>query len=306
LGWLAGAILSDGTAAQLLTANLDQLVNISNNFGSFCFGPSSINTLSNVEAAAAWNNSLTPNVQFIYSVQVAVADASAWSAALLNTGGVTLTLASPVSGEYPEMVPMMILAATNYAATNSVQNYMYQQFNLTPSVTTQADYNTYTGLRINFYGNTQTAGQVISFYMKGFMMGLVASPQFQNLYSNEIWFKDALAASLLNLQLSLSQIAANNTGRAQILATLQGVINQALNNGTISVGKALNTTQQLYIAQVTGSPTAWQQVQNIGYWVNVVFQQSVVDGVATYTAVYTLVYSKDDVVLKIIGSDILI
>lgn len=306
LGWLTGAIYSNGTAAQTLSANLNQLINISNNFGSICFGPSSINTLTNVEAAAAWNNSLTPNIQFIYSVQVSSANSSAWSAALLNTGGVTLTLASPVSGEYPEMVPMMILAATNYSARNSVQNYMYQQFNLTPSVTDQADYNTYTALRVNFYGNTQTAGQTLNFYMKGFMMGLVASPQYQNLYSNEIWFKDALAASLLNLLLSLSEVAANSSGRAQILSVLQGIINQALFNGTISVGKTLNTTQQLYIAQVTGSPTAWQQVQNIGYWVNVVFQQSVINGVATYTAVYTLVYSKNDVILQIVGSDILI
>jgi hypothetical protein len=172
---------------------------------------------------------------------------------------------------------------------------MYQQFNLTPSVTNQADFDTYTALRINFYGNTETAGQLINFYMKGYMMGLATSPQFQNLYSNEIWLKDAIAASLLNLFLALSQIPANNTGRSQALA-----------NGTISVGKALTTTQKLYIGQITGSATAWQQVQNVGYWVNVVFVQSVVNGVAQYKAVYTLVYSKDDVILKIEGSDILI
>lgn len=306
LGWLTGAILSNGTAAQTLTANLNQLIGISNNFGSFCFGPSAINTLTNVQAAATWNNSLTPNIQFIYSVQVSTANAASWSAALLNTGGVTLTLASPVNTEYPEMVPMMILAATDYTATNSVQNYMFQQFNLTPSVTNQTDFNTYTALRVNFYGNTETAGQLITFYMKGYMMGLAASPQFQNLYSNEIWFKDAIAAALLNLFLALSQIPANNTGRSQILAILQSIINQALNNGTISVGKALNTTQQLFIAQITGSATAWQQVQNIGYWVNVVFVSSVVNGVTQYTAKYTLVYSKDDVILQIVGSDILI
>ena len=213
LGWLTGAILSNGTAAQTLTANLNQLINLSNNFGSFCFGPSSINTLTNVEAAANWNNSLTPNIQFLFSAVVTAANASAWSAALLNIGGVSLTLQSPVSGEYPEMAPMMILAATNYTARNSVQNYEFQVFDLTPSVTDDADYATYTGLRVNFYGQTQTAGQLIQFYQQGVMMGLPVDPSDQNVYANEIWFKDALGAALMNLLLSLSQVPANNTGK---------------------------------------------------------------------------------------------
>lgn len=307
LGWLAaGTIVSGGTAAQTLPANLAQLVGLSNNFGSICLGASSTNTLTNVEAVANWNNSLTPNVQFIYSVPVSAANAASWSAALIGIGGCTLTL-SPLSTEYPEMVPMMVLAATDYNAVNSTQNYMYQtNFDLTPSVTNQTDYNAYTALRINFYGSTQTAGQTINFYMKGFMMGPANLPQFQNLYANEIWFKDALTASILSLLLALSQIPANNYGRAQILATMQTVINQALANGTIEVGKTLNTTQKLYVGQITGSPTAWQQVQNSGYWVNVTIRSSVIDGVTTYTAVYTLVYSKNDVILQILGSDVLI
>jgi hypothetical protein len=308
LGWLsAGTVVSSGTAAQTLPSNLTQLINISNNFGSFCFGPSSINTLTNVEAAANWNNSLTPNIQFIFSWSVSAANATAWSAALIGIGGNTATLQSPTPGDYPEMIPMMILAATNYNEVNSTQNYMYQSnFNSTPTVTSQTDFNTYTGLRINFYGSTQTAGQIINFYMKGFMMGPANTPQFQNLYANEIWFKDALTASILNLLLALTQIPANNYGRAQLLTIMQTVINQALVNGTIEVGKTLNTTQKLYITQLTGSPTAWQQVQNSGYWVNVVIQASVVNGVTTYTALYTLIYSKNDVILQILGSDVLI
>jgi len=310
LGWLSpGTILSNGTSAQLIAANLAELVNISNNFGSICTTFDLALTLLNTEAVANWNNSLNPNVQFIYAVNVTAANASAWSAALLEIGGTTVTLQSPGSAadiEFPEMVPMMIFAATDYNGPNSVQNYKYQEFILTPSVANQASYNTYTALRINFYGSTQTAGQIISFYMNGYMMGLAADPQFQNLYANEIWFKDNLAAALLNLLLALTQIPANLKGVALITAQLQSVINVALFNGTISVGKTLNSTQIAFIGEVTNSPTAWQQVQNNGYWVNVVIQSSIVDGVTVYTAVYTLVYSKDDVVQSITGSNILI
>jgi hypothetical protein len=310
LGWLSpNTVLSNGTAAQTVTAMLTALVGQSNDFGSFLFTTGLALNLTTVEAAAAWNNSLTPNVQFIYTVQVTPTNASTWQAGLRQTGGVTLTLASPgaaASTEYPEMCPMMILAATDYNATNSVQNYEFQQFNLTPSVTTDADYNTYTGLNINFYGVTQTAGRQIAFYQQGVMFGLATDPLDQNTYANEIWFKDALTASLMNLLLALSQVPANNTGRAQVLSTIQSVINVALNNGTISVGRTLTTQQQLYVAQITGSPTAWQQVQNAGYWVGATIETYTVGSNTEYKIVYTLIYAKDDVIRLIQGSDILI
>lgn len=310
LGWLsANTVLSNGSAAQTVPAMLAALVNQSNNFGSFLF-TSAINlSLSNVEAAANWNNSLTPNVQFIYTVQVSAANASSWQAALNEIGGVTLTLASPgaaATTEYPEMCPMMILAATDYTATNSVQNYEFQEFILTPSVTTDADYETYTNLNINFYGQTQTAGQLLQFYQQGVMFGLPVNPLDQNTYANEIWLKDALGASLMNLLLALSQVPANNTGRAQVLSTIQSVINVALRNGTISVGRMLTVQQQLYVAQVTGSPTAWQQVQNAGYWVGATIQTYTVGSNTEYKIVYTLIYAKDDIIRLIQGSDILI
>jgi len=87
-----------------------------------------------------------------------------------------------------------------------------------------------------------------------------------------------------------------------ILVTLQNVINQALNNGTISVNKTLTTSQQMYVTSVTNDPDAWHQVQDIGYWVNCVI---VVVG-NEYQAKYTLVYSKDDVINFVSGTHVLI
>ena len=306
LGWLTGAILSNGTNAQTAATNFNNLYETTNNFGSFCYTTALAVSLANIEAVASANNALNPNVQFLFSVQVSVANASAWSAGLATTGGVTLTLASPVTGEYPEMAPMMILAATDYTARNSVQSYMFQQFALTPSVTTDAAANTYDALLVNYYGQTQTAGQLISFYQRGVMFGLATQPADQNIYANEIWMKDAIGASIMTLLLSLAQIPANTTGQSQLLGAIQTIINQALFNGTISVGKTLSTAQQLYITQATGNATAWRQVQSTGYWVNVVIQPYVVSGVTEYKAVYTLIYSKDDTIRLVTGFDILI
>jgi hypothetical protein len=225
------------------------------------------------------------------------------SPAAIATGSESLTF---YPSQYPEMFPMMILAATNYNNLNSVQNYMFQQVaGLTPTVTSDSLSATMDGYGINYYGQTQTAGQFLSFYQRGVMMGLPVDPLDQNVYANEQWLKDAASAALMNLLLALPQIPANSQGRTQILSILQSVINQALNNGTISVGKTLNTTQQLYIAQVTGDPNAAYQVQTTGYWVNCVIVPSTTNPV-TYTAQYILVYSKDDVIRMIDGTHDLI
>ncbi|OWK39551.1 Phage protein [Fimbriiglobus ruber] len=70
LGWLTGAILSNGTTAQTISANLNALIGVSNNFGSFTTTFALALSEANTVAAATWNNSLTPNIQFIYSVNV--------------------------------------------------------------------------------------------------------------------------------------------------------------------------------------------------------------------------------------------
>lgn len=310
LGWLTGAIFSDGTNAQSIATAMTDLTETTNNFGSFCLTYGLAPTLATVEAAGNWNNSTSPNMLFIFNQAVIPANAASWSAALDEIGGMQLTLmnalAADANGAFHEMMPMMILAATDYTQPNAAQNYMFQIFNAVPTVTTDSGANTYDPLLINYYGQTQTAGQFLNFYQRGVMFGLPVNPSDQNVYANEIWFKDALSASLMGLLLAVTQVPANLTGKAMLSGIIQSVINQALLNGTISVGKTLTQTQQLYITQATGSNTAWQQVQNAGYWFNVVIQPYQVDGVTEYEAVYTLIYSKDDVIRLIIGSDILI
>ena len=136
-------------------------------------------------------------------------------------------------------------------------------------------------------------------------MGTATNITNMNSYANEQWLKDAAGAAIGNLLLSALQVPANQQGENMILGILQGVINQALNNGTISVGKTLTTAQQSFITTETGDPLAWYQVQNSGYWVGVEITGA--GGPPTiYTAEYTLIYSQDDVIRKVVGTDTLI
>jgi hypothetical protein len=209
--------------------------------------------------------------------------------------------------EFPEQFPMMIEAATNYYALNSVQNYMFQQDNtgsLQPTVFSNTDANTYDNVYVNYYGQTQSAGTQIDFYQRGSMQGQNISTNIKDMtsYVNEIWLKDAVTTAFMNLLLALNQIPANAQGQAQLLTVLQGVINQALANGTISVGKTLSQTQKVYIGAATGDQDAWYQVQNSGYWANIVIVLIDTD----YVAQYTCIYSKDDTIRLVNGTQTLI
>ena len=302
----AGAIWSGGSSVEDLDFMLTNSIQQSNNFGSFLFLNNLVLDLAEITQVANFNDG--ENVLFLYTVPVIAADVSDYYDALNLIGGVALTLDPVIARQYPEMVPMMIAAATNYSAQNSVQNYMYQIFPLlTASVTDTSTADGYNALNINYYGNTQTAGVVYSFYQQGYLQGALVPTDITDMgpYVNEIWLKDAASAAILSLLLSLAQIPANAQGQNLILGVLQGVINMALNNGTISVGKALTTLQQIYITNETGLPEAWYQVQNNGYWLDCVIQPEI-SNPAVYEAVYTLIYSKNDVVRLVTGTHVLI
>jgi hypothetical protein len=298
LGWTNGAVMSPGANVTSISDALTLSVDGSNNFGSFSF----VEILTNGETteAATWN--AARNVEFLFCARVTAATAAAVSAATLGLAGCGLVLA-PLASEYPEILPMAVLAATNYDRRGSVQSYMYQMANLTPAVTTNADADVYDALRVNYYGVTQTAGQLIAFFQRGVLTGPSTAPVDMNTYANEVWFKDAAQSSILGLLLALPEIPANAEGRGMILAQLQDPIDRALFNGVISVGRDLTVAQRLFVATVTGDPDAWHQIEAIGYWVDVVMVPYTGGGGTTeYKAVYTLVYAKDDTIRKVEGA----
>jgi hypothetical protein len=312
-GWVSKNITSpskisfarwDDVTPETITEVLTASTEANNNFGSFCFTDTAALSLAEVTEAATWNDA--QNVMFQFCSKVSAANASAWSTALIGLSGVSLTL-DELADEYHDMIPMIILASTNYTKRNSVQNYMFQQFTATPTVTTTTLSNTYDGLRVNYYGRTQTAGQNIDFYQRGVLMGLSTDPTDMNTYANEQWLKDHAGAAIMSLLLSMGQVSANDGGRAQVLAVLQASIDAALFNGTISIGKPLNTTQKLYIGNMTGDELAWHQVQSIGYWVDAVLESYVTtDGRTEWKCSYTLIYSKNDAIRSVDGTHVLI
>ncbi len=296
--------LSNGVEAETITEVLTASTALSNNFGSFTFIPIFIQ--SQILEAATWNDG--NNVLFQYQAQVTAANAALVSADIIDLGGTGLTLNTVAlqSIEFPEVLPMAILAATDYTKRAAVVNYMFQQSSLTATVTTNTNANLFDPLRVNYQGETQTAGQQLKFYQRGVLTGTGTDPVNMNTFANEQWLKDAAGTTIINLLIALPFLAANAGGRGQLLTVLREVVNQALVNGTIIVGKTLSATDIVFIEQQTGDPNAYRQVQTSGFWLDALIVEEVVDTVTVFTAVYTLIYSKSDVIRKVEGSHILI
>lgn len=314
---IANARFSDGLEAQSYVDCVSQSADISNNFGSFEFMPYYVvgeeailkyMTLANALTVATWNNA--QNVKYIFLLAVFRADYPTFSESLIEIGGTALTEVADVlvDYQYTEMIPSFIQAATAYDRRNSVQNYMYQIVDgMTPTVDATMSSNALDAARINYYGVTQQAGQYLAFYQRGNLCGGSTDPIDMGVYSNEAWLKDKIGASIMSLFLALGYIPANDAGRAKIITQIQqDGVQPALFNGTISVGKPFNTTQKQYIDNITGVENSWRDVQGKGYWLDCEIVATVVDDVTEFSAEYTLIYSKNDSIRRVVGTHILI
>lgn len=300
LGWdlASSPILSQGSNDTTLTAEMDRISNTSNNFGSFCF----VEALATDQIAevAKWNG--TQNVKYLYSIPAMPSTAAAISAATVGQKGACPTLT--LGEQYDEIIPMAIGACIDFTRPNASVNFMYHEFpGFKPTVSTDSDKEKYDALNVNYYGVTQQAGQLINFYQMGYLQGEI---QQIGVYWNEMWFKDAIKTDVLNMFLLSKSIPVNKSGKATAIGVIQGVINEALNNGVILVEKELTNAQKAYITQLSGDDTAWRSVQSAGYWLNVEIKQRQVNGKTQYYCDYVLIYAKGDSIVKLEGSDVLI
>lgn len=301
IGWSEATepIISNGTDATDITDILNNSIELSDNFASFGFVGYTL-TQDTVDDIGAWVD--TQNNQYLFCGDVTDADYSTLIETAAKHYGMAICYSKGAA--LPAwLMPATILAATNYDNTNGTVNYMYQQFpNQAVTVDTNALANTLDELHINYNGQTQKAGSKIEFFQDGYL----ADGTDIAVYANEIWLKDACITELLNLEIALEKIPANNDGLALIEGVLQNVITEALNNGTISIGKELTNTQKAYITQLTNDQDAWRTVELNGYILDVALRQEIVNGATKYKAVYTLIYSKGDSIRKVEGRHILI
>jgi hypothetical protein len=312
LGWQTTQGAAYVAASPVVTpvATLIASVQQNNNFGTFLFVSNGGTAIALSDAVALAQQNETYNVQYKFEYGVDDTNYQAAAAALGGIGG-TVIIYSKASqaAEYHDMMDMIIEAATDFTQRNGTTGYMYVQFDgQTPSVSDDGVAGIMDGLAINYYGQTQVNGTMLSFYQDGVMMGGATDPRDSNVYANEQWLKAFAGTSFMSLQLAVAKLSANTNGRGLVLGKMtKEIIPAAQLNGTFSVGKPLTVDQQLFITELTGDDNAWQQVQNNGYWYDVELSSYVGAGnITRWQATYSLVYSKDDLIRKVVGSHTLI
>lgn len=303
------ATATAGQAAQTAVQAISSSASDNNNFGSYAY-VNAQSLLSNdmIVAIAQWNK--TQNNMYIFTFATDAENAAVLYPLIKGYSGVAMNILSDtLPNDFVEQCPAEVLAATDYNAANATQNYMFYQFdsrNVTVNDDLTAD--AMDAIRANYIGQTQAAGNKLAFYQRGVLMGSAQDAVDINIYANEMWFKDYLGSQFLNAFLSLPIIPADDEGEAILTSLMQGGVDLAKTNGTISVGKSLTTIQQLYINQLTDDNTAWRQVQTIGYWfrVQMLSRTNPNSQLTEWYAKYLLVYSKNDAIRAVEGQDVLI
>ena len=295
---MTNAIISDGANQMTALETVSNLTAVSNNYFSFTF----LNALGNDEivALAQWTHS--QNIRYMFSLTVTAVNAATIQALVKDYDGVALTV--DAYNAHAGFMPMAAIAAIDYTKPNAAIDMMYQQFaGVEPSVADNDTAATFDALKVNYYGVTQQAGQMVSFYQDGVLQGSVES---MGVFANEAWLKDSFFAQILNLRLGLDTLPATTTGKSLVMNVMSEVIELALRNGVILAGKTLSSTQKAYITQTSGDSNAWMAVQSAGYWFDADIQSYFDNGSVKYKITYRLIYAKGDSINFIDGSDILI
>lgn len=304
------AVLSPGTLAQTPLEAFQRAEQVTDSFGTASFSRQGyiMDLETDVIPLAQYIASL--NVKYMMLWTVTPLNAADWSAALINTASNALILTEDMTSQHDEALPMAIAASVDYDRPNAVVNFMFRNSTITvkPLVTTEQGANLYDPLRVNYLGQTASAGQNIIFLQRGYMTGNpVNAIVDMGAHLNEQWLKATAAARLLNLLIGKGVVPANQDGIGYVLAVLSELAEQAKDNGTIISGKELTAFQRAEITSLTGDEKAHFDVFNKGYWLGArVVRETGPSGIEEFVIKYTLVYSANVGVRKIEGSHNLI
>ena len=143
-------------------------------------------------------------------------------------------------------MPMAIFASTDFT-NGQVVNFMFKQFTTEePTVTGDSDYTAFNHACVNFYGRTQSNGQTLDFYQRGFN----TDRQDTAVYCNEVWFKSACETQLVQLLTSNERIPASAFGVDLVKLEIMGVCSQAVVNGTFMQKSSIQADDMRAIREI--------------------------------------------------------
>ena len=212
-------------------------------------------------------------------------------------------------------MPMAILAATDYA-DGSVVNYMFKQFSKeTATVKDDATYTLFNKNYVNFYGRTQTNGQTLDFFQRGFNSDGTDTAVF----CNEMWFKSVCETALMDLLINSDRVSADAYGVNSVRSVVLEQCSDGVSNGMFSIKEASTDNQKALRTMILNIGGSNEDVQNIltgvatvGYsvYAYLAVKSDDDDGKLApggeYIIRYMVFYGTSDSIRHIKGDDILI
>jgi len=295
IGWTTLATYGNGSDGDSITDTLQESASASNNFASFMFYPALDND-GTVEAAT-WLAGYIPNYSFYYLISATPANAPILQPLLLGIDAAMMITLNSEPGEFKELIPGIVQAATNYSASGIESANFLQTPNLTPDVTTQADKLNYDSLYINYVGRTQEYGVPYIFYQKSVLLPSLNISPSALIFTNEQWLKTELNRACQAL-INSKTIPQSSEGVALITSVLTPVILRANTNGVITKGQSLTDDNKSEITTATGDANAWQIVETNGSYLKVEIQNAV--------GTFLLIYTAAGEIYQIVGTDYLV
>lgn len=207
---------------------------------------------------------------------------------------------------YPGWLTCALLASTKYSRANSTIIQEFKALNSEDMVVTckcDSLYNILTGLNVNFYGQTQKAGQLMAFYMEGYNLDGTDT----SVGDNEIWLKDRITTEVFNRFVKCNKVPAGAVGRAIIKTAINGVIAEGLNNLSVQPEKTISDEDKAAIIQNTGATDAPAQIYTQGYYLDVRDGDNERAGAGIRRVVdYILYYSTGEGIRKVTGSHVMV
>lgn len=229
---------------------------ITNMFGSFTFlssGGGSSSTSSSAEDSdiqsllevASYNQSLKTKYLFVVNRVRGEATASEVVEECKLFKDIVGTVYVSGQSDASAYMPMAILGSTDFE-NGSVVNYMFKQFTTeVPSVFDDDTYLTLSSAYVNFYGRSQTNGQTLDFYQRGFNTNGIDT----SIYCNEMWFKAACESALMNMLISEPRIPADSQGVSLVQLEVADICSQAVTNGMF-MPKQTSLTDRRNISEI--------------------------------------------------------
>ena len=264
---VAGAVLSQGSDALDVPANMASLRGVTENWATFTYLYSaSDDEILDLSAWAssqgveyllvAWSTSSTLKNQ-VDTTSIA------YKLGAVNAGATTLIFGD---ARYAAFI-MGTAASIDWDRTQGTITFAFKsQDGLVPTIDNATDATTLLQKKCNLYGTYATRNDDFVFLYDSNMFG---GYNFIDPFINTIWFNNSLQVAIMNGLSQSPRVPYNEDGYTQVRSWCQDPINRARKNGVIDPGLNLSEAQKTELIREAGLDIT-SNLQTDGYYLQVV------------------------------------